>query len=104
MTPDMIDAMIDAGLTREQMAALIKHELAKQEAMGPRSVPAALRIEGLTRDGFICRYCGSVESLHCDHVIPYSRGGATVAENLVASCKSCNSSKKDRTVAEWRGK
>jgi hypothetical protein len=28
----MIDAMIDAGLTREQMAALIKHELAKQAA------------------------------------------------------------------------
>lgn len=32
MSPDMIDAMIDAGLTREQMAALLKHELAKQEA------------------------------------------------------------------------
>lgn len=31
MTPDMIDAMIAAGLTREQMAALIKHELAKAE-------------------------------------------------------------------------
>lgn len=31
MSPDMIDAMIAAGLTREQMAALLKHELAKQE-------------------------------------------------------------------------
>ena len=31
MTPDMIDAMIAAGLTREQMASLIKHELARAE-------------------------------------------------------------------------
>lgn len=32
MSPDMIDAMIAAGLTREQMAALIKVELAKEQA------------------------------------------------------------------------
>lgn len=32
MSPDMIDAMMAAGLTREQMAALIKHELEQDEA------------------------------------------------------------------------
>ena len=32
MSPDMIDAMIAAGLTREQMAALLKHELEKEQA------------------------------------------------------------------------
>lgn len=32
MSPDMIDAMMAAGLTREQMAALIKLELEKEQA------------------------------------------------------------------------
>lgn len=32
MSPDMIDAMMAAGLTREQMAALIKVELANEQA------------------------------------------------------------------------
>lgn len=32
MSPDMIDAMIAADLTREQMAALLKIELAKEQA------------------------------------------------------------------------
>src|SRR5215207_4166526 len=31
LTPEMVDAMIDAGLTREQMAALMKASLAAEE-------------------------------------------------------------------------
>lgn len=72
---------------------------------------AELRLRGyhahrefvLDRDAHTCVYCGvSGVSLQLDHVIPRSRGGADTPDNLVACCKSCNSSKGARTPDEWR--
>ena len=67
-----------------------------------------LRWAILTRDQFVCRYCGvngekSVKWC-VDHVVPLSRGGSNEPENLVACCFPCNSSKSDRLVSEWRGR
>lgn len=42
------------------------------------------------------------ESYHIDHVVPISRGGANSIGNIVAACGSCNSSKNDRLLTEWR--
>ena len=51
------------------------------------------------RDGHRCQYCGgSAETL--DHVLPRSRGGRHVWENLVAACRRCNHTKADRTLDE----
>lgn len=51
------------------------------------------------RDGARCQYCGSAaESI--DHVVPRSRGGEHVWENVVASCVPCNSRKRDRLLAD----
>lgn len=63
----------------------------------------ALRNTVFIRDNFQCVYCGTnvVSDPQCDHVIPLSQGGETVEGNLATSCKSCNSSKKDRLVEEW---
>jgi 5-methylcytosine-specific restriction endonuclease McrA len=45
----------------------------------------------LARDAWTCQYCGSRKpGLTVDHVIPRSRGGKSVWENIVASCASCN--------------
>src|SRR5258705_5769661 len=53
----------------------------------------------LARDGHRCQYCGSTaETL--DHVLPRSRGGRHVWENLVAACRRCNHTKADRTLDE----
>jgi 5-methylcytosine-specific restriction endonuclease McrA len=53
----------------------------------------------LARDGHRCQYCGSAaETL--DHVLPRSRGGRHVWENLVAACRRCNHTKADRTLDE----
>jgi 5-methylcytosine-specific restriction endonuclease McrA len=49
-----------------------------------------------------CFYCGTTEGITIDHLIPISRGGRHSIGNLVASCKSCNSSKGNRTVSEFR--
>ena len=37
-----------------------------------------------------CAYCGSVESLEIDHIIPVAKGGATEKSNLQVLCKPCN--------------
>jgi 5-methylcytosine-specific restriction endonuclease McrA len=51
------------------------------------------------RDGHRCQYCdGAAESL--DHVVPTSRGGEHVWENVVACCRRCNSAKEDRLLHE----
>ncbi|MFG1284868.1 HNH endonuclease [Xanthobacter autotrophicus] len=63
-----------------------------------------LRADVFARDGYACVYCGSGdEPLHCDHVVPLSRGGRSVMENLTTACASCNISKGDRTPQEWAG-
>jgi 5-methylcytosine-specific restriction endonuclease McrA len=36
-----------------------------------------------------------------DHVIPVSRGGQHVPDNLVAACKRCNCSKGTKLIGEW---
>jgi len=55
------------------------------------------------RDGGRCVYCnGAATSL--DHVVPRSRGGEHVWENVVSACGRCNHAKADRHIGElgWR--
>lgn len=52
-----------------------------------------------------CHYCKSVApgtGMTMDHVIPLSAGGDHDLPNLVVCCLSCNSSKGDKLLAEWR--
>lgn len=59
----------------------------------------------LARDHYRCQYCGkrgTAFDLTLDHILPRSRGGRTVAENLVAACQTCNNRKSDRTPEEAR--
>ena len=55
----------------------------------------------LARDAWTCQYCGSERpGLTVDHVIPCSRGGESVWENIVASCAPCNRRKGNRLPRE----
>jgi 5-methylcytosine-specific restriction endonuclease McrA len=55
----------------------------------------------LARDSWTCQYCGSTKSgLTVDHVIPRSRGGKSVWENIVAACAACNRRKGNRLPKE----
>jgi 5-methylcytosine-specific restriction endonuclease McrA len=55
----------------------------------------------LARDSWTCQYCGSTRSgLTVDHVIPRSRGGLSVWDNIVAACAPCNRRKGNRLPAE----
>lgn len=66
------------------------------------SARAEFQQEVFERDGYRCRYCGTDNDLTLDHVVPIIRGGQNSAENLATACRPCNSSKGDRTPAEWR--
>jgi 5-methylcytosine-specific restriction endonuclease McrA len=51
------------------------------------------------RDEHRCQYCGEhADSI--DHVMPRSRGGQHVWENVVAACRACNIRKRDRLLEE----
>jgi 5-methylcytosine-specific restriction endonuclease McrA len=60
----------------------------------PRTANWRQRAIVLMRDGAKCQLCGATPQsgakLHIDHVIPWSKGGETVLENLRVLCEQCN--------------
>jgi 5-methylcytosine-specific restriction endonuclease McrA len=68
----------------------------------PRSVKRRISRRALfARDGWRCVYCGdSATRLTLDHVVPRSRGGDSVWENVVTACAPCNLRKGDRLLEE----
>jgi 5-methylcytosine-specific restriction endonuclease McrA len=68
----------------------------------PRAVQRKISRRALfARDGWKCVYCGQNGGrLTLDHVIPRSRGGESVWENVVTSCAPCNLRKGDRLPHE----
>ena len=51
------------------------------------------------RDGFECQYCGAAAE-NVDHIKPRSKGGTHTWDNVVASCRPCNSRKENRMPGE----
>nr|WP_119718698.1 HNH endonuclease [Lysobacter tabacisoli] len=71
---------------------------ARARAMDP--TPALTNAALFARDGHLCLYCGNEfhrPHLTRDHVLPVSKGGRDVWENVVAACFHCNSRKGNRT-------
>src|SRR3954452_5230396 len=68
----------------------------------PRSAQRKISRRALfARDGWRCVYCGSSGGrLTLDHVIPRSRGGESIWENVVTSCAPCNLRKGNRLPHE----
>jgi hypothetical protein len=59
-----------------------------------RSIPRAVRLAVWLRDEGRCVVCGAQERLHFDHIVPYSRGGTSVAaENIQLLCLRHNLAK-----------
>lgn len=49
-----------------------------------------------------CFYCGSIQRLTRDHIIPRSKGGGTFPCNIVAACSPCNGEKGRLSLEEYR--
>ena len=66
--------------------------------------------EVYSKTNFKCAYCGKQLDFSyngygtikyaIDHIIPKSKGGSNDTSNLLAACRSCNSSKKAKSL-EW---
>ncbi len=53
----------------------------------------------------VCYYCSAkvaIRDITMDHLVPLSRGGKSTKDNLVPSCKECNSKKKSMLPLEWQ--
>jgi hypothetical protein len=68
-----------------------------------RDIKLGLRWKVFQRDRFRCVKCGAspatdptCEQLHADHILPFSKGGKTVLENLQTLCQRCNLGKGSR--------
>jgi 5-methylcytosine-specific restriction endonuclease McrA len=75
------------------------------DVRGRQGRASTKRTQILIRDRYRCQYCGASGTgfdLTIDHIIPRSRGGRTVPENLCAACFLCNQRKGDRTPEEAR--
>lgn len=70
---------------------------------GKEPAPALTNVALFARDRFLCLYCGdhfSRGELTRDHVLPVSRGGRDIWENVVSACIACNVRKGSRTPAQ----
>lgn len=52
--------------------------------------------------GNTCVFCETADKVGIDHDIPFAQGGLNILENVQPCCKSCNSSKHDKTSEEYR--
>ena len=70
----------------------------------PQSQWAVIRSRIFARDDYTCQYCGARGCrLECDHIVPVAKGGSHDDNNLTTACRTCNQSKRDKTLEEWRG-
>lgn len=80
--------------TDEQKTEVVNDNKIKHKTK--REISDRLRYRILMRDGFTCTSCGKSPmkqrgiELHVDHILPWSKGGETVPENLETKCKKCN--------------
>jgi 5-methylcytosine-specific restriction endonuclease McrA len=75
------------SLDRPMVIRLVAYVRIPRDSHGRKITRKAV----LARDAWTCQYCGSQKAgLTVDHVIPRSRGGKSVWENIVASCATCN--------------
>lgn len=66
-------------------------------------IESRLRHEVFKRDGYKCVECNKDKeetTLHADHILPVSQGGADELENLQTLCQACNFAKSNR---KWKG-
>lgn len=69
----------------------------------PRGDVKFSRESVFTRDKYRCGYCGhkfARNELTLDHILPRSKGGLTVWDNVISCCRACNAFKADKSLKE----
>jgi len=58
------------------------------------------RKAALKRDRYTCLWCGN-HATTVDHIIPSSKGGSDLPQNLLASCSECNTRRGNRSAFSY---
>ncbi len=67
-----------------------------------RQIDNIMQWQVFKRDNYTCRYCGrSGIPMSVDHIILWEDGGATVVDNLLTACKSCNRDRGRTQFEAW---
>jgi hypothetical protein len=86
--PEYVEAVLDT-LTRMAKRQMVSSPGKDAGRQVPQDVKAAV----WQRDGGRCRQCGAQEYLEFDHIIPFSKGGASTYNNVQLLCRRCNQMK-----------
>lgn len=89
-------------MTPERTAYTNHKQRAKRFGVDAAGVSPAAWQEILEVFGGRCGYCNG-PATERDHVMPLSRGGGDVADNVVPCCSPCNLSKSSKTLLGWIG-
>lgn len=88
------------GLNESKKLQIQKRTYSYQVRVERAKMSDSLRYDVMKRDGFRCQICGATAKegakLHVDHIIPVSKGGKTVMNNLRTLCDRCNLGKSDK--------
>lgn len=93
----------DIGTKETKSKNNINKVLNTETHVTSRNITTKMRFLVLQRDNFKCCACGAspakdpAVSLQVDHIIPWSKGGETVMENLQTLCSKCNLGKSKLT-------
>jgi len=87
--PEMVEAIIDTSVR------IAKRQLVKTDSENERRIPQPVKIAVWQRDQGKCVQCGATDYLEFDHIIPYSKGGASTENNIQLLCRRCNLAKSD---------
>ena len=96
MTEDTIVELIKRLESKLTVSAFTK----EQRALMTNKLRDQIKI----RDDFTCRSCGNSTYkepnllLEIDHIIPVSKGGCTVEDNLQTLCWKCNRAKSNKLL------
>lgn len=90
--------MIDDEVTKK--AGIYNYIFTKDEKyLSLRNFDNSVKREAYEKIDGICPCCGKhfeLEEMEADHIIPWSKGGKTVADNCQLLCRNCNRKKSDK--------
>lgn len=87
------DVTKDTGIIPYVLSGKTKHD---EKLLSIRAFSEGQKIKAYEKQKGICPICGKhfeYEEMQGDHIVPWSKGGRTIDENLQMLCSTCNATK-----------